>query len=298
MGTLVTDTIAFNRLADLLGSMGEPTRYQGGALRTRGICHDASGIGAVSIRRGNNGSLVVWCHACEDNKGFLEAIGWTEADLYDEPLPERQRDRPADDLWIPCKDRGRDKGGPGHKRVAQYLYRDENGTVVHGVTRCDHKDFAQWRPDASTKSGRRWSLNDERGNRLVPLLPYRLPELLAAKEADRVAFIVEGEKDVHALVDHGLVATCNAGGAGKWTAEHAQYLESADVTIVADRDAKGREHAEQVVTTLRGVARSVYVVQARTGKDAADHFAAGHTDSEFVQVWAPIPHPQDTAVTA
>ncbi|MFI6861757.1 hypothetical protein ACIBKZ_17975 [Streptomyces sp. NPDC050421] len=287
----MNDTIAFNRLADLLGSMGEPTRYQGGALRTRGICHDGTSPGTVAIRRGNNGGAVVFCHKCQGNTNFLAAIGWTEADLFDEPLPERQRDRPADDTWIPCQDRG-------HKRIAQYLYRNENGALVHGVTRCDHKDFAQWRPDDSTRSGRRWSLNDKQGNRLVRLVPYRLPELLKAKEADRVIWIAEGEKDVHTLVDHGLAATCNAAGSGKWTAEHAQFFDGVDVTIVADRDDKGREHAEQVVATLRGLARSVYVVQARSGKDATDHFAAGHHDTDFDQVWAPVPHPDDPAVTA
>src|ERR1043165_7250878 len=151
------------------------------------------------------------------------------------------------------------------------------------------------RPEPSTKSSRRWSLNDQAGNRLVPLVPYRLPELLAAQENDRVIWIAEGEKDVHALVDHGLAATCNAGGSGKWGAEHARYLEGADITIVADRDQKGREHAKQVVATLQGVARSVYVVQAKTGKDAFDHFAAGHKDSEFLQAWAPVPHPDDPA---
>ncbi|MFE7791288.1 toprim domain-containing protein [Streptomyces sp. NPDC057460] len=287
----MNDTIAFNRLADLLGAMGEPTRYQGGALRTRGLCHGGDSPGTVAIRRGNNGGAVVFCHKCQGNADFLAAIGWTEADLYDEPLPERQRDRPADDTWIPCQDRG-------HKRVAQYLYRDENGALVHGVTRCDHKDFAQWRPDDTTRSGRRWSLNDKQGNRLVRLVPYRLPELLKAKEADRVIWIAEGEKDVHTLVDHGLAATCNAAGSGKWTTEHAQFLEGADVTIVADRDDKGREHAEQVVTTLRGLARSVYVVQARTGKDATDHFEAGHKDSDFDEVWAPVPYPGDPAVSS
>lgn len=282
----MTDGIAFNRLADILRDRGEPTRYQGGALRTRGICHDGDSPGTVAIRRGNNGGVVIHCHKCDGNAGFLAAIGWTEADLFDEPLPERQRDRPADDTWIPCQDRG-------HKRIAQYVYRDENGRVVHGVTRCDHKCFAQWRPDDTTRSGRRWSLNDKEGNRLVPLIPYRLPELLAAKEADRVIWIAEGEKDVHALVDHGLPATCNAAGAGKWAAEHAAYLEGADVTIVADRDEKGRQHATAVVDSLRGLARTVYVVQARTGKDAADHFAAGHKDADFHQVWAPVPHPAD-----
>jgi 5S rRNA maturation endonuclease (ribonuclease M5) len=293
----VTDSIAFNRLADLLGGMGEPTRYQGGALRTRGLCHGGTSPDTVAIRRGNKNNVVIHCHRCNGNADFLAAIGWTEADTWDEPL-ERQRDRPADDQWIPCRDRGKDKGGPGHKRVAQYVYRDENRQTVHGVTRCDHKCFAQWRPDLSTKSGRRWSLNDEHGNRLVRIVPYRLPQILQAKMDDRVVWIAEGEKDVHALIDHGLVATCNAGGAGKWTAEHARHLEGMDVTIVADRDEPGQAHARQVVETLRGVARSVYVVQAKAGKDAADHFAAGLKDSEFVQVWAPVPHPGDPAVSA
>lgn len=286
----MTHGIAFNRMADRLRDLDVPTKYGGGALRAQGICHGAAGVGAVSIRRGNNGALIVWCHACEDNRGFLEAIGWTLADLHDEPLPEQQRDHSADDLWIPCQKHG-------HKRVAQYLYLDELRAVEHGVTRCDHKCFAQWRPDDTTRSGRRWSLNDKDGNRLVRVLPYRLPELLAARETDRVVWIAEGEKDVHALVDHGLAATCNAGGAGKWAAEHAAFLKGADVTICADRDEPGRRHAEHVVSTLRGVARSVYVVQARTGKDAYDHFAAGHKDSEFVQVWAPVPYPGDPAVT-
>jgi 5S rRNA maturation endonuclease (ribonuclease M5) len=286
---VTTETIAYNRLVDHLTGMGVRGRYQGGALRVPGLCHDGDAPGTVAIRRGNNGGVVIHCHKCNDNRGFLEAIGWTEADLFDEPL-ERTRDRPADDTWIPCRDRG-------HRRVAQYVYRDENGRVVHGVTRCDSKCFAQWRPEPTTKSGRRWSLNDEHGNRLVPLVPFRLPELMQARLDDRVAFIVEGEKDALACVDHGLVATCNAGGAGKWTADHARHLEGMDVTIVADRDAKGREHATAVVETLRGIAHSVYVVQAKTGKDAFDHFAAGHVDSEFLQVWAPIPHPGEKAVT-
>jgi 5S rRNA maturation endonuclease (ribonuclease M5) len=283
---------AFNRLADLLRDRGEPTRYQGGAMRTRGLCHDGDDPSTVAFRpgaRGDRGSVVIFCHKCQGNEDFLAAIGWTLADTYDEPMPEHERrDRPTDDTWIPCQKHG-------HKRVAQYLYRDEHGAVVHGVTRCDHKDFAQWRPDSSTRSGRRWSLNDEQGKRLVRLVPYRLPESLGAIAEDRVIWIAEGEKDVHALVDHGLVATCNAAGSGKWTAEHAQFLKGADVTICADRDEPGRKHAQHVVETLRGIARSVYVVQSRTGKDAADHFAAGHNDAQFVQVWAPIPYPAAVA---
>lgn len=285
----MTDGIAFNRIADRIRDMGLPARYTGGALRTQGICHGAEGAGAVAIRRGNNGDVIVWCHACGDNAGFLAAIGWTLADLHDEPLPEQdRRDRPTDDTWVPCRDRG-------HKRVAQYVYVDEHSAVVHGVTRCDQKCFAQWRPDDTTKSGRRWSLNGPDGKRLVRTVPYRLPELLKAKAQGAVIWICEGEKDAHALVEHGLVATCNAAGSGRWTPEHAAFLAGADVTVVADRDEAGEKHARLVVSTLMGVANSIYVVQAKTGKDAFDHFATGHNDTEFVQVWAPKPYPGDRA---
>lgn len=287
----MSDGIAFNRLADRIRDMGLPGRYSGGALRTRGICHDGDADGTVAIRRGNNGSVVVFCHKCDGNAEFLAAIGWTEADLFDEPLPERERrDRPADDTWMPC-------GKDGHKRTAQYLYTDEHDALVHGVSRCDRKCFWQWRPDPDAKSGRRWKLNDDQGKRLVRTVPYRLAQVIRAIAADKVIWICEGEKDAHALVKRGLEATCNAGGAGKWTAEHAQFFQGADVTIVADRDVKGRQHAEQVVESLRGIARSVYVVQALTGKDASDHFEAGHNDTEFNQVWAPIPYPGDPAVS-
>lgn len=285
---MTNDTVAFNRLADLLRDRGEPTLYRGGKLRTRGLCHEGDAPDTVAVSRGQDGKLLIYCHKCQGNTDFLAAIGWNEADLYDTPLDSR--DRPAgrgNDDWVPCTPK------QGHRKIAEYLYRDEHGTVVHGATRCDHKCFAQWRPDPSTRSGRRWSLNAPDGTRLVPLVPYRLPEILKAIAADTVVWIAEGEKDVHALVDHGLEATCNAAGAGKWTAEHAAYLKGADVTIVADRDKVGKEHAQAVVKTLRGIARSVYVVQAREGKDAHDHFAAGHDTGNFLQVWVPIPYPGD-----
>ncbi|MDX3235684.1 toprim domain-containing protein [Streptomyces sp. ME03-5709C] len=281
---------AFNRLADLLRDRSEPTRYSGGAMRTRGICHDGDAPDTVSFRPGNNGNLVVFCHKCGGNEDFLAAIGWTEADLYDEPMPERERPaRPADDTWIPCKDRG-------HTRVAQYLYTDEQGQLVHGVVRCSDKDFWQWRPDPATKSGRRWKLNDDQGKRLVRTVPYRLPEILKAIADGFTIWIAEGEKDVHALVERGIPATCNAAGAGKWTEEHAAFFKGADVAIVADRDDSGEKHAKHVVETLRGIARSVYVYQAREGKDAADHFAAGHGLVDFIEVWAPVPFAAASAV--
>ena len=51
--------------------------------------------------------------------------------------------------------------------------------------------------------------------------------------------MVEGEKDCDALHGIGVVATCNAGGAGKWTAEHAAFLGGRRVIMVPDNDEAG-----------------------------------------------------------
>jgi hypothetical protein len=68
-------------------------------------------------------------------------------------------------------------------------------------------------------------------------------------------FIVEGENKVDKLRQWGLVATCNAGGAGNWTIEHADEMrESRDVVILPDNDDDGRKHADRVGRTLEKVA--------------------------------------------
>ena len=91
------------------------------------------------------------------------------------------------------------------KIVACYDYHDEQGKLLMQVVRMEPKTFRQRRPDGD---GWSWSVKD------VRLVPYRLPELVAAPDA--VVYLVEGEKDADRLASLGLVATCNAGGAGKW----------------------------------------------------------------------------------
>ncbi|GGP10792.1 hypothetical protein LDL08_28140 [Nonomuraea glycinis] len=95
------------------------------------------------------------------------------------------------DLWMPC----------GHDKAAEYLYRDHDGTVLYGVARCRLKGngcqgFQQWRPDPSERSGRRWSLYGDDGRLAVKLVPYRLPELLAAIREERVVMICESTSRV------------------------------------------------------------------------------------------------------
>lgn len=163
------------------------------------------------------------------------------------------------------------------RTVAEYDYTDETGAVLFRVVRKEPKAFLQQHPDGA--GGWQWGRGDAR------LVPYKLPELIAAVAAGDTVHIVEGEKDVHAIRSRDGVATCNAGGAGKWSADFARYFDGAHVVIVADRDEPGLDHARSVWKSLRKVAASIRVVEAAHGKDATDHIEAGGTLDSFVPRW-------------
>ena len=138
------------------------------------------------------------------------------------------------------------------KVVATYDYVSEDGELIQQVLRMDPKTFRQRRPE-----GDGWSYKVA-GN--VPIIPYRLPELGESLAYGRPIWIVEGEKDVDALLKLGITATCNAGGSGKWTEAHAAYLVGANVIICPDNDDAGKKHCEVVGRSLEGVASKIRVL--------------------------------------
>lgn len=135
--------------------------------------------------------------------------------------------------------------------VAAYDYSDESGKPLYQVVRFEPKDFRQRRPDGA--GGWIWKLDG------VRQVPFHLPQLLAAN--DRTIHIVEGEKDVHALERLGLVATTNAGGAGKWSRDFASFFSGADVVILPDNDQAGEEHAKKVADLLASSASRIRIVR-------------------------------------
>lgn len=175
--------------------------------------------------------------------------------------------------------------------VGLYNYQDEAGALVLQVLRFEPKTFRQRRPEGS---GWNWGVKG------VRKLPYRLPELLAAP-ADAPVFIVEGEKDADALAALGLVATCNAGGAGKWGAEHAQFLAGRAVVVLPDKDEAGANHAAVVRRSLRNIAQRVAVVDLPDlpdKGDVSDWLAAGGTAQallDLAQQATKQPAPQEAA---
>lgn len=220
---------------------------------------------SLSITEGRDGRVLLKCHAAKgcDVDSITKALGMTTADLF------------------PKNDIGSSRAHESLGDIADtYDYVDEDGALLYQVARYVPKTF---RPRRKVNGAWVYGLNG------VRRILYRLPELLAAVAVGETIYITEGEKDALAIVEAGGVATCNSGGAGKWRAEFSAYFAGAGVIIVADKDGPGRLHAAAVESLLKGVARSVRIVEARVGKDAADHLAAGYSLEEFVSVERPAP---------
>ena len=214
---------------------------------------------SLSVGIGDEGRVLLHCHGPCERGDVLAALGLTDADLFE-----------------------RRNGDGKPEIVAEYDYTDEDGHLLFQVVRLSPKSFRQRKPDGN--GGWEWKLGSTR--RVL----YRLPEVRKAAEAGGKVCVVEGEKDVHALEERGIVATTCAGGAGKWRGEYSESLCGAQVGIVADADEPGRKHAAEVAASLEGVAASVRVLEPAEGcKDVSDHLAAGHSLSELVPVEIAVP---------
>jgi P4 family phage/plasmid primase-like protien len=113
---------------------------------------------------------------------------------------------------------------------------------------------------------------------------YHLSKLQGAP--DCVAFLVEGEKDVHAIESAGGVATCNPMGSSTFGGVDIEPLRGRSVTVIVDKDEAGARWATAVRDRLSRIAADIQFVQASSGKDAADHIAAAKAGEEL-DGWEP-----------
>lgn len=223
--------------------------------------HDDS-TPSLSVTEGKEQPVILKCHAGCDPADILAAIGMS--------LP---------DVSVPRDEQPRGEWTPHGDASEVYKYADEDGQLLYEVLRVPQpggkKLFSQRVPKPG--GGWNWRLGDTR--RVL----YRLPRLRHAIEAGEMIYVVEGEKDVHAIERTGNVATCNPGGTGGgWRDEYSEVLRDAIVVIVADADVPGRKHARRIAKSLVGVAAAVEIQEPAEGKDVSDHLASGRTLAELV----------------
>lgn len=184
------------------------------------------------------------------------------------------------------------------KIAATYDYVDAGGNHLFQAVRMAPKSFYQRRPD-----GRGGWINNLQG---IEPIPYRLPELMKAIEQDQTVYIVEGERDVENLIKQGLAATCNSGGAKKWTELHSKcFPAGCRVVILPDNDEPGREHGQIVAGQLqrRGcIVKVVDLPDLPPKGDVSDWLKVGHNKEELLQLVESAPYwepkwPEQTAGT-
>ena len=211
-------------------------------------------VASVSLSAGDDGRVLLFCHAGCRTPDILSAVGLTVADLFED---------------VPVAPTPPPPVLTSASAATTYDYRDLDGVLLHQVVRGPQKSFRQRQPDGD---GWRWKTSDQR-------VPYRWPELVDQS----TVWIVEGEKDVDACWAHGVPSTCNRGGAGKWgDAETAALVQVgvSEVFVVPDHDVPGRRHAQAVVSTCLQASLSATLVSLPglgTHGDISDWWAAGGT---------------------
>ena len=257
-------TIATDPLRLVIDRLGDGVIRRGDRQYTAKCPAHEDRHASLSIGVGDDGRVLLNCHAGCEFKTICAAIGLTEADTF----PPRQ-------------DNGHGRrNGNGHARriVSTYDYTDRDGGLLYQSVRYEPKDFRQRRPDG--KGGWVWSMKG------IKLVLYKLPELMDADPSDWV-FVCEGEKDVDRLLSLGLVATTNPMGAGKWRDEFGETLRGRRCCILPDNDKPGADHARQVAQSLRGVAADVRILELPDlppKGDVSDWIDAGGTAEALVRL--------------
>ncbi|WP_226963954.1 hypothetical protein [Nostocoides sp. F2B08] len=226
------------------------------------------------------------------------------SDLFDEPLPERDRS-----LYRVGKSPARRRAGQRRGKlgklptllpkppaaatpevdhqwveIERYPYLDHEGRLVQEVLREEctaegnrHKQFRQL---FVTREGRRVRRKPEG---FYPVL-YRAPQVAAAVKAGQEVWLLEGEKDVHTAERLGLVATTNTQGGKSFPADLVDEFANALVVVVLDRDSTGWARGVDLHAKLTAVGATVRLRLpdlTEPKSDLTDHVDAGKALDEL-----------------
>lgn len=185
---------------------------------------------SLSVGEGEDGRVLLRCHAGCDVDRITAALGITKSDLFPDK-PQREGRPPV---------------------VATYRYLDDNGKLLAEKIRRADKSFTWRQPDP--RHG--WVYN----RKGVPNRLYVGGELAGA------VFVCEGEKDVDTLHRLGYNAASGADGAGpgKWRREYTEQLRGLSVCVFTDNDEVGRAYAAETCNALHGAASSVRLLDIAT----------------------------------
>lgn len=298
------------QLEDVLRRLNGVKR-SGGGYSAKCPAHDDKNA-SLSVKQGDNGGVVLYCHAGCTPEQVVGALGLSMKDLFpdgDRPrFDRRQEHRTRQPAKPEPKEKPKREWVNGGKPVARYAYTDAQGKELAAKRRKEYWDVYQ---DGSKKRGK-----DLRWEHTIPpdviIPPYRLPELVKAE----TVFLCEGEKDVDNLTAQGLAATCAPNGAGtgsKWRDTYTPYFAGKTVYILQDNDDVGKQFAQYEAEKLSPVAQEVKVLDMTALwpqlpehgdiSDVMEHLGATQALADLLELadkapgWEPGQEPQNTAAS-
>lgn len=166
--------------------------------------------------------------------------------------------------------------------VEKYPYQDECRNILYTKVRTidEHgkKSFSYER-----KENGKIVFNLEGCRRVL----YRLPDLIYWIKEGKTIYLVEGEKDVHTLLNHFLAASTTPNTL-IWEDEFTQILQNADVVILFDYDKTGTKRRDLLCKLLYGRVKRLRVVELpgfevrdKHGQDITDWLQAGNAIEQF-----------------
>lgn len=257
-------------------------RKDGSGWMARCPCRDDDSNPSLHVAEGDDGRVLVTCHRgspCSLDQ-ICDAVSLEVKDLMP-PMREKEE-------------------APKLTLVKVYNYYDADGTLLFQKQRFadqfGKKTFRQRKPDGS--GGWTYSLGS------TPKILYNLPQVLFAKAGGKHIWVVEGEKDADAVMETGEVATTMPNGAGSWQQLHTDFLAGATITIIADNDKPGLDHAFDVYRKLSAAGCTVNICRPPdNAKDVAELLGRGEplgmlleVDPEETDIEVKEPNPFDVVI--
>ena len=230
---------------------------------------------SLSIKEGDDGHVLLRCHAGCSTDEVVEFLGFSMADLFDQPYGRGS------------------KNGKNNKRddkpSAVWEIKDRDGEV-----QAEHVRFDE--PGGKKKC--LWKLPGAKGyglnGRQLATIPLYRTELVGDWPENMPVVITEGEKAADALAQLHPAVLGTVTGAGATPGEEAlEPLRGRRVVLWPDADEPGHEHMQRIGKALQGIAKEVRVYEAEgmpEGGDAADHPAVAALDEKRLHdEWSQAP---------
>lgn len=212
---------------------------------------------SLSVGTGNDGKILLTCHAGCTREAILTALGLTSKELF-----------------------------PEQPVVREFAYRNREGATVFIVCRIDATATEPkkiWQRGAQGEKGLPETLKRD-GSR--PL--YGLPNLL---QHSTPVLVVEGESHADRLIRDGILATTTSQGAGKARFTDLTPLVGCTVILCPDNDGPGRSHMFEIGQRLLALGQTPGAIHwldlrdsmpdLKEKADVLDWLAAGHEIGEL-----------------